>query len=92
MEVLMQMEDEAENQTGSQVKMTSINNTRPNTLMRVSVAFEKRLLSINKERSESNLRTLSAPKITELIIRHKSWGKIQEDIINFLLDDEDDEE
>ena len=70
-------------------RMTSINNVRPNKLTRISVAFGKKFIHINRKRYERNLRPLSIPKITELIIRHKFWYKIEEDIINFLLDEKE---
>lgn len=71
----------------------SINNGKPNILRRVSISFHKKMNFINKIRTseEHNLNRLSDPKITELIIRHKLWSKIQEDIINYLLDEGEEE-
>jgi len=69
-------------------KMRCINNGRPNILTRVSIAFKRKLNYINIKRKEYNLNELSNPKISELIIKHKLWVKIEDDIINFLLDEE----
>lgn len=75
-------------------KESSINNNKPNIITRVSIAFEKRFMLINKRREENNAPGLSRPKFTELILKHKLWNQIQEDIINYSLksEDEDDEE
>ena len=73
---------------GQEIKRKIINNGGSNMLTRVSIGFKRRLDSIDKNRRERELNKLSAPKITELIIRHKHWNKIEEDITNFLLDDE----
>ena len=70
-------------------KLKCINNGSSNELARMSIAFKKRLNRIERVRSELGINKLSNPKITELIIRHKLWPRIEEDIINFTLKEGD---
>ena len=66
-------------------KMRCINNNKSNYLARSPIILKEKIKYINKKRKEKNLNELSGPKITELIIRHKLWNDIEQDIINFLL-------
>jgi len=52
-------------------------------LIRVSGKFNETLEKINEKRENLALEKITNPKICELIIRHISWSKIKEDIINF---------
>lgn len=73
-----------------EIKMAYINNNKPNSIIRASRGFVKKCILMNKQRKDNNLPGLRMPKITELIIRHKNWPKIQEDIMNYLLEEEED--
>lgn len=64
-----------------------------NTLKRVSVDFSKKLDAINDRREENGFDRLSNPKMTELIIKHKSaWQIIEKDLIYFNMALEPEEE
>lgn len=70
--------------TDRKLRLKSNNNGKSNCLTRVSNNFSKKLDLINDKREENGLDRLSNPKITELIIKHNScWKPIQEDIIFF---------
>lgn len=58
-------------------------NDSPNVLKRISTKFDSRINEINDKREEAGLDGLSKPKITELIVRHKSFPIIEKDIIDF---------
>jgi FtsZ-binding cell division protein ZapB len=58
-------------------------NNSPNDLKRVSSKFCNEIDNINDKREEIGFGKLSNPKITELIIRHKWFKAIKEDIIHF---------
>jgi len=59
------------------------NKTLPNILRRMSTKFFFKMEFIDKKREEFGLDLLSLPEKTELIVRHKNWMNIQEDLINF---------
>ena len=59
-------------------------NGKSNVLTRVSHNFSNKLEGMNDKREENGFDRLSNPKITELIIKHKSaWKKIERDIVFF---------
>lgn len=57
----------------------------PNILVRISTRFNQEIDEIIQKRREN----ISKPKTTELIIRHKLWNKIKEDLMNFDLEEEE---
>lgn len=66
------------------LRVKSNENGKSNVLTRVSHNFSNKLEGINDKREENGFDRLSNPKITELIIKHKSaWKKIERDIIFF---------
>lgn len=66
------------------LRLKSDNNGKSNKLTRVSRHFINKLDFINNKREENGFEKLSYPKITQLIIKHKtSWVPIQNDIILF---------
>lgn len=68
---------------------SSMNNGKPNVIKRVSTEFYKKWILVNERRGgENNLRLLSLPKFTELITRNKLWKHIENDLINYLLDED----
>ena len=79
------MENELELYKGRLYNQT---NGKNNKTTRVSTTFWNKLNYINEKRNEEGLVELSNPKITELIIRHKLWNVIQQDLINYLLEAE----
>ena len=50
----------------------------------MSIKFKDKIDFINKKREENGLDSLSEPKITELIVKHKkNWKGIEGDIIHY---------
>ncbi len=64
-------------------------NTSPNVLSRISTKLDSCLDKINEKRQEMGFGNLSKPKITELIVRHKLFSKIELDIIHFNPEEEE---
>lgn len=60
-----------------------MNNNSPNIVKRISVSLLKEMDVINNIRKENKMKKLSYPKITELIMRHKDWNQMKEDIIYY---------
>lgn len=58
-------------------------NNSPNVLTRISTKFDLKINEINEKREEIGFDRLSKPKITELIVRHDFFPKIENDLINF---------
>jgi len=54
-----------------------------NEIIRVCNGLKQKIRYINKKREDNGLKPISGPKITELILRHKAWINIEEDIINY---------
>lgn len=54
-----------------------------NVLQRISTRFDLKIDEINGKREETGFDKLSKPKITELIVRHKSFSVIEKDLIQF---------
>ena len=54
-----------------------------NTHIRVANICKEKFDYIDKKRKELGLNPISNPKKTKLILRHKHWGNIEKDIINF---------
>ena len=75
-------EDKIEQSIEIERKINRYNNS-PNLLQRVSTKFGCEIEKINDSRIENGFGELSNPKITELIVRHKLFSKIKEDIIHF---------
>ena len=66
------------------LRLRTNNKGKSNIIRRMSINFKNRIDKINKKREENGFEALSYPKITELIIRHKtSWKKIEEDLIHY---------
>ena len=79
------------------LRLKSGNNGRSNVNTRVSVSFDNEACKdgyINNKRTENGFDALSYPKITDLIIKHKLWDKIKQDIIHYNtgLDNKENEE
>jgi len=58
-------------------------NGKSNILRRMSSRFFNVMEHIDRKREESGLDILSLPEKTELIVRHKGWNFIQNDLVNF---------
>lgn len=69
-------------------KRNSGNNS--NGLIRVANEFNKDLEIIIKERFKikKDKSPISKPQLTSLIRKHKNWGKIRDDCINFEYEEE----
>lgn len=71
----------------SKYKIKGKSNGKSNTLVRVSNLFDEELEDIINKRIENgfDLQPLSKPKITELIVKHKTlWPGLKDDILNFI--------
>ena len=64
-----------------------------NKIIRVSEDYDSEIEGIQEKRIEKGVdeKKISKPKISDLIINHKRWDEIKEDIINFNLSLENDE-
>lgn len=60
-------------------------NVKTNVLMRVSNIFNEKIILILNRRIENgkDIKFVSKPQITELIIKHKLWPTIEFDILNY---------
>ncbi len=56
--------------------------SKANVLVRISRKFNDILDNILKELEGKGFR-ISKPKLTDLIIKHKNWGEVENDCINF---------
>lgn len=65
------------------LRLRSNNCGKSNDNIRVSLSFKKKIPFINNKRDENGRDFLSGPKITDLIIRHKKWKFIENDIIGY---------
>ena len=64
--------------------MKSDNNGKSNVPGRFSRNFNRELENMNIEREKNGLDSLSKPKMTDLIVKHKhNWFPIRADIIKF---------
>lgn len=54
-----------------------------NILRRMSTKFHEKMDFIDEKRVENGMDILSLPEKTDLIIRHKDWFKIEDDIVHF---------
>jgi hypothetical protein len=63
-------------------KNDNINNFS-NILRRMSIMFYDQMGFIDEKRRENGFDDLSLPEKTELIVKHKNWSLIQNDIIHF---------
>ena len=65
-------------------------NSKANLLIRVSTDFNQDLETIIKERVKirKDSKIISKPKLTSLIRKHKKWGEIRNDCINFNFEEE----
>lgn len=61
------------------------NSHNSNTTIRVSLIFDEKINNINEKREVSGFESLSKPKITDLIVKHKLFQKIENDLINYNL-------
>ena len=78
------LKDKEKKKDNGRVRAKSDTNGKANSLIRVGNNFAKKMDFINDKREEKGFDKLSKPKITELIIKHKShWRKMEQDIINF---------
>jgi len=68
-----------------EIKKNKINHNQDfgNTLIRVNNKFDEAIDNINEKREASGFDKLSKPKTTELVVRHKEWVQIENDIIHF---------
>jgi len=57
-----------------------------NRIVRISNRLNNKLEKIDVKREENGLDKISHPKKTDLIVRHKNWKKIEDDIILFNLE------
>lgn len=59
---------------------------KSNIITRVSTSFNEDLEEIQVDRVNKDMEEfpISKPKITDLIVKHKSWGQMKEDCKNFL--------
>ncbi len=68
----------------NRLRLKSDINGNSNIINRVSLNFKKKLDNINMKRKENGFDSLSFPKQTELIIKHKKyWKLIEEDMIHY---------
>jgi hypothetical protein len=58
-------------------------NNGSNIGRRMSIKFFNQMNMIDEKRRENGFDNLSLPEKTELIIKHKNWSLIQDDIIHF---------
>lgn len=66
------------------LRVKSDNNGKSNILKRVSNNFSNKIENINNKREENGFDNLSFPKITDLIVKHKThWKRIEQDIMFF---------
>ena len=56
-------------------------------LIRVHRNFYDEIEEIRNERANTNMPKLSYTKITSLILRHKQWARMKNDIIKFVGDE-----
>lgn len=63
------------------IREKTIKNNGSNILRRMSVKFFKEYCKINEKREENGFEKLGLPEYTLLIIRHKDWRLIKNDII-----------
>jgi hypothetical protein len=75
--------EEIKKQKKEYQKKRKRDNNSPNVLKRISSKFNDKIDFINEKREELGFNLLSKPKITELIIRHNLFSKIEEDLIHF---------
>jgi len=64
--------------------------SKANALIRVSKEFNYCLEEIidGRVKIRKYLRAISKPKLTNLIMKHKNWGEIKNDCINFNFEEE----
>ena len=69
-------------------------NGNSNALIRVSHVFDNHLNFVQKKRIENGTDEflISKLKLTGLIIRHKNWEKIKEDLIDYKLNQGNEDE
>jgi hypothetical protein len=63
----------------------NLKSSQVNELIRVSKKFNEELENIQKKRIDIGLdeKETSKPKLTDLIVKHKSWSNIKEDMVKF---------
>jgi len=54
-----------------------------NILRRISIPFYKDMIFIDEKRDEYGFDPISSPEKTSLILKHKFWITIKEDLIHF---------
>lgn len=70
--------------SGRKIRIKMLNK-ETNVLRRMSKLFYDKMNNIlyMREKIGMNNRFISMPKITDLIVRHKNWVTIEEDIIHY---------
>jgi len=69
--------------SGKTINGKDTEGSNPNILRRMSKRFFNKMELIDQKRKEFGFDSLSLPEKTCLVVRHKEWGKIEDDIINF---------
>ena len=71
-----------------------VNGNHVNKLIRVSTNFDNTLINIQNKRVEygKDNKFVSKPKITELIIKHRLWNNMKNDLISFNFEEEEKDE
>lgn len=64
--------------------------SKANVLARISKEFNYDLEEIINRRLKvrKDVKAISKPKLTNLIMKHKNWGEIKDDCINFNFEEE----
>lgn len=81
---IQQSENSKKYYENKNTRLKSKNHGKANVPTRVSINCMKYMDFINKKREENGLDSLSYPKVSELMVKHKKHSKpIQVDIINY---------
>ena len=68
---------------------------KANKIIRVDINFDKKLVRVQDKRIEYGIdeigKEISKPKLTSLIIKHINWRVIEDDLINYRMEDKNEQ-